>query len=91
MTGKDYTAFFDEYLRQTKLPELKYTIKKHRDKVSFTYQWENAINNFSMPMDIMIDGNAVTITVTTEKQSIVLPYVSDKNYFGEDRYLFDMK
>ena len=91
MTGKDYTVFFDQYLNTTKLPVLKYTIKKHRGKVTFTYEWENAIRNFSMPMDLIIDGNAVTVNVTTEKQTIVLPYVSDKNYLGEDRYLYEME
>lgn len=51
-TGHDLSAFFDQYLRDTRIPVLEYRI---RQGVLF-YRWGNAVENFSMPVRVQING-----------------------------------
>ena len=91
MTGKDYTLFFDQYLNQAKLPVFTFKAKRRGNTTKFTFYWTRCVKNFSMPMDLTIHGKEVHIIVTPEKQTITLPYISDKSDYGNDHYLFDWK
>ncbi|WP_299764907.1 M1 family metallopeptidase [uncultured Dokdonia sp.] len=49
---KDLNAFFNQYLRTTKIPILEY--QKNRNKITFRYI--NAVNGFDMPIQLVING-----------------------------------
>ncbi|WP_299682581.1 M1 family metallopeptidase [uncultured Dokdonia sp.] len=49
---KDLNAFFNQYLRTTKIPVLEY--QKNRNKITFRYS--NAVNGFDMPIQLVING-----------------------------------
>ncbi|MDO5969686.1 M1 family metallopeptidase [Flavivirga aquimarina] len=50
-TGIDLTAFFNQYLRTTKIPTLEYTI----DKNTLKYRWTNTVDKFDMPIQVSIN------------------------------------
>ncbi|MDG1729191.1 MAG: M1 family metallopeptidase [Algibacter sp.] len=51
-TGIDLTAFFNQYLRTTKIPTLEFSIKKKDLK----YRWTNIVENFDMPIQVKINN-----------------------------------
>jgi aminopeptidase N len=51
-TGKDLTAFFDQYLRNTEIPKLEYEF----DGKVLKYRYANVVPDFDMPVRLFIDG-----------------------------------
>jgi aminopeptidase N len=51
-TGIDLTAFFNQYLRDVRIPTLEYKIANSELK----YRWTQIVNGFDMPIQIEIDG-----------------------------------
>jgi aminopeptidase N len=51
-TGLELTAFFDQYLRDHRVPVLEYGF---RDGF-LTYRWSNVVDGFIMPVKVTIDG-----------------------------------
>lgn len=64
-SGIDLTAFFNQYLRTTKIPTLEYSIKNGKLK----YRWINAVENFKMPIQVDIDGKSEWLFPKAEWQS----------------------
>ena len=64
-TGIDLTAFFNQYLRTTKIPTLEYSIKNNILK----YRWTNIVDGFDMPIQIEIDGKSEWLFPNSEFQS----------------------
>ncbi|MFV0531291.1 MAG: M1 family metallopeptidase [Flavobacteriales bacterium] len=48
VTSKDFTTFFNQYLRTTKIPTLEYSIKGDM----LTYRWVNIVKGFDMPVKL---------------------------------------
>ncbi|WP_394805706.1 M1 family metallopeptidase [Nonlabens ulvanivorans] len=76
--GQDLEGFFNQYLRNTKIPKL--VLKKKKNKLS--YHWENIVDNFKLPIRIVIDDEIVLINPTASKQVLKLP--SDKSVIQTD-------
>ena len=55
---------FDQYLRHSKIPELQ--IKKEGD--AFSYRWEADVQNFTMPVDVFVNGKEVRLFPTENWQ-----------------------
>ena len=51
-SGLDLSAFFDQYLRDNRIPVLEYLNYKGK----LAYRWTNCIESFDMPIPIKIDG-----------------------------------
>jgi aminopeptidase N len=66
-TGIDFMPLFDQYLRTTQIPRLKYKLTKKTLKFSYT----NCINGFNMPVKIKTDTE-FWIYPTTQWQTIPL-------------------
>jgi aminopeptidase N len=80
-TGKDLKAFFNQYLRHTKVPKLEYKIVNSKLKFRYT----NCINEFNMPLKIKTD-RVIWIYPKTQWQSIIvdekIKKISiDRNFF----------
>ena len=50
-TGIDLQQFFDQYLRDTRLPTLEYRIKKRK----LFYRWTNIVKGFDMPLKVSVN------------------------------------
>ncbi|HEY9185256.1 MAG TPA: M1 family metallopeptidase [Salegentibacter sp.] len=68
----DLQPVFDQYLRYTDLPELQF--KKENERVG--YRWQADVEEFTMPVDIFIDGTEKRI-FPTESWQFFDPEVED--------------
>jgi aminopeptidase N len=75
--GIDLSKVFDQYLRTTKIPLLKY--QTNGKTVSFRY--ERVVEGFAMPICVRINGKEVSLTPNAATQSFV---------FSEEIKTFDV-
>lgn len=82
-SGSNLTPIFNQYLRHTSIPKLEYqVIKKHLE-----YRWIVDEPEFSMPVDIEINGNKKRIyPETTWKKSDFKLKTSDKIEILKDNF-----
>ena len=78
-SGIDLTAFFNQYLRDTRIPTLEYKIEKKELK----YRWTNIVDNFDMPVQVSIDEKVQWLFPKTNWKT--LPLDSKKTSFSIDR------
>jgi aminopeptidase N len=56
-TGIDLNSFFNQYLRDTRIPILEYSFAEKTLK----YRWTNIVAGFEMPVKVSINGTEVTL------------------------------
>ena len=78
-SGIDLTAFFNQYLRDTRIPTLEYKIEKKE----LNYRWTNIVDNFDMPVQVSIDEKVQWLFPKTNWKT--LPLDSKKTSFSIDR------
>lgn len=61
-SGMDLSAFFNQYLRDVRIPTLEYRIKDQQLK----YRWINTVSGFNMPVHVAINGKDLWLTPTTD-------------------------
>lgn len=62
MAGIPLKNFFDQYLRDYRLPILEYFSRDGE----LNYRWSGCKKNFDMPVDVVIDGKKVRLSPTTK-------------------------
>src|SRR5688572_215290 len=67
--GTDLSKVFDQYLRTTKIPLLKYTV--NGKTLSFSY--ERVVAGFAMPIRVSINGKETVLTPNEVKQTLEFP------------------
>ncbi|QVY64042.1 M1 family metallopeptidase [Polaribacter sp. Q13] len=67
-TGINLTAFFNQYLRDIKIPTLEYSIKNKQLK----YRWANVVANFKMPLKVGVNTKNHWIYPTEKWQTLKL-------------------
>ena len=82
--GVDLSKVFDQYLRTTQIPLLRY--KVDGSKLSFKY--DKVVPGFAMPIRVNINGKAVSITPTESGQTMTSPepintFEVDRNFYVE--------
>ena len=78
----DLSPVFDQYLRDIRIPVLEYEIKDGFLK----YRWNNVIENFKMPVKIIIDETPLLINPTKNYKKIA--YASDELIVDKNFYVF---
>ncbi|MFT5752064.1 MAG: aminopeptidase N [Flavobacteriales bacterium] len=79
----DLTSFFNQYLRETKIPTLDYKLEKGK----LSYRYADVIAGFEMPLDIEIDGEQKRITPTTTWQTEKVGRKAKSVEIGLDYYV----
>jgi aminopeptidase N len=76
------TAFFNQYLRDNRIPVLEYFVKDG----TLTYRWSNCISSFDMPVKVTINGEEKILKPRArpqfekfEKQDVTVKV--DPNYY----------
>lgn len=67
-TGINLKTFFDQYLRDVRIPVLEYYVKGK----SLTFRWNNCVKGFNMPVKISASGEVVNLTPTGRFSTIEL-------------------
>jgi aminopeptidase N len=57
-TGLNLRTFFDQYLRDVRIPVFEYYIRDN----TLTYRWNNCVDGFDMPLRIYVSGKEVNIS-----------------------------
>ncbi|HEY6143262.1 MAG TPA: M1 family metallopeptidase, partial [Flavobacterium sp.] len=60
--GLDLKPFFDQYLRDARIPTLEY---KFRDN-TLSYRWANCVSGFKMPVKVILNGKEKLLKPKTE-------------------------
>ncbi len=81
-TGMNLKPFFDQYLRETKIPVLEYFIKEKKLYV----RWNNVVSDFNMPVRIKLGDQFKWVKPTIGWSSIPIP--SDAITFAVDRNFY---
>lgn len=89
-TGKDLSAFFNQYLRSTSVPTLEYI---QNDK-SMQFRYVNVVQDFDMPIRVFINQKEEWIFPNKEWNSInfetkVAAFEFDPNFYVEFKSLTD--
>jgi aminopeptidase N len=63
--GIDLNPFFNQYLRDIRIPTLEYCFKDEH----LTYKWANCVPGFNMPVKVTVNGNEKLLNPTTEWSS----------------------
>ena len=67
--GIDFSKVFDQYLRTTQIPLLKY----HVNGKSVSFHYENVVKGFAMPIRVSINGKEIQIRPNEAKQTFEFP------------------
>ena len=92
-TGTDYTYFFDQYLRQTKIPVLEVSSWKKGSESGARYRWKADVKGFKMPIRVTTGkGQWGWIFPTTEWQTMELGDLAPEDFAVEkDRFYVDVR
>ena len=59
--GRNLKPFFDQYLRDVRIPKLEYQVKGNK----LTYRWSNTVPDFDMPVKVVVAGKEQWLEPTT--------------------------
>ncbi|MFN0157202.1 MAG: M1 family metallopeptidase [Bacteroidota bacterium] len=92
-TGTDYSYFFEQYLRQAKLPKLEVAIRKKAHAVEVRYRWVADVKEFRMPVKVTAgDDRFVFITPTTEWQTTRMDKLNPQNFrVAVDQFFIEVR
>lgn len=60
--GMDLTPFFNQYLRDTRIPELQYKMNNKQ----LEYRWSNCVDGFNIPVRMLVNNVVKKVNPTTE-------------------------
>jgi aminopeptidase N len=65
-TGRNLSPFFDQYLRDTRIPVFEYSIKENE----LSYRWNNCVRKFDMPVKVYLSGKEKWIYPTSRWSTV---------------------
>uniref|UniRef100_UPI004047B65E M1 family metallopeptidase n=1 Tax=Algoriphagus sp. TaxID=1872435 RepID=UPI004047B65E len=79
--GLNLGKVFDQYLRDVRIPIFEYYFQGEE----LQYRWTNAVKDFDMPVDVLLDGKAVRLQTKTAWQTLevgtVQEVIVDPDYY----------
>ena len=89
----DLSFIFEQYLSCSKLPILRYKIKKKKRDLYFYYKWDAKVSNFNMPVHIIDpDGREHRIFPSFKYKVLQLENVAKSPIkFVENLFLYEKK
>jgi aminopeptidase N len=67
-TGINLKPFFDQYLRDVRIPVFEYNIKGTK----LTFRWNNCVRGFNMPLRITVSGKEMNLSPVTQFATVDL-------------------
>lgn len=81
-TEVDLKPVFDQYLRHENLPELQF----RKDHGRISYRWKAGVDNFTMPVDILVNDKVLRLNPGTEWKKLPAEIMSGDIEIDEDRF-----
>ena len=68
--------FFDQYLRDSRIPVFEYTIdcSDIKNNCKMGYEWGNVVENFKMPIEVIIDGENIFLFADDKMKWLEIDY-----------------
>jgi aminopeptidase N len=81
-TGMDLKPFFDQYLRDVRIPVFEYYVRDG----NLIFRWNNCVPRFNMPLKIWAGGSPLNISPSTRWTTLKLrspdpDIIVDKDYY----------
>ncbi len=84
-TGKDLAAFFNQYLRDTRIPVLEYKL----DKTQLSYHWNNCVDGFNMPLKIKVNDTTKWVNPSMDWKQLEVEagskFETDSNFYVDTK------
>ncbi len=84
-TEKDLSAFFEQYLRTTKIPILEYSIEKD----TLRYRYTNIVEDFDMPIRVFIDKKEEWIFPNSQWKTKTIDALSEKTLLLDKNFYIE--
>jgi len=81
--GMNLKPFFDQYLRDVRIPVFEYFVK---DK-SLTFRWNNCVQGFNMPLKIYVNNKPLTVYPSTRWTTVQLEEAAPEIKVDRDYYV----
>lgn len=84
--GRKLTPFFNQYLRTTQIPVLEYQLNGN----SVSYKWSNVVENFSLPIKVILNSQEKWIKPTKKWNNImvdstIVSFKIDPNFYIDSK------
>ncbi len=87
--GKDFSKYFDQYLRHTTLPQFEYKLTDTPDGLRMEYRWVADVANFDMPLRYAdAKGRLVWFQPTSDWKTTVIPGLTMKTFRLDTQNLY---
>ncbi len=86
-TGFDLNSFFNQYLRDTRIPTLEYSFLGNTLK----YRWTNMVTGFEMPLKVLINGTEVNLHPKSDWKELNSPFKIEKVEVDKNFYVLSNK
>ena len=86
-TGFDLKSFFNQYLRDIRIPTLEYSIKNR----ILNYKWTNIVDGFKMPIKITINNKEQWIYPTYKQKQMDLKSKNSEIKIDPNFYIYTKK
>jgi aminopeptidase N len=91
-TGKEWDAFFEQYLEYPEIPILEYRTSQIGKDLKLDLRWDVAVTGFAMPVLLGDPSDFQLVQPTTNWQSFTLKEVSEKDFkIATDLFLIKPK
>lgn len=80
--GRDFSKYFDQYLRTTDIPRLVYSI----DGKTLSFRFEDVVEGFEIPVKILVNGETHLITASQQPNS--MEFAGEIESFEVDRNFY---
>jgi aminopeptidase N len=81
--GRDLNPFFNQYLRDVRIPHLEYSLQQNR----LHYRWANVVPGFAMPVKVILNKQAQWLSPTTAWQELPAVVVKGKPSLDTNFYV----
>jgi aminopeptidase N len=79
---RDLALFFDQYLRDIRIPMLEYAFRDGR----LMYRWANTVKDFNMPVDVILNGREIRLHPTTALNNMAVNQVDEPRLVLDPNY-----
>lgn len=86
-SGIDLSSFFDQYLRDVRIPTLEYKFNNN----NLSYRWTNCVSGFNMPVKVALNGKIQWLKPQTEWTNLLQTNKNLKLEVDKDFYVNTLK
>lgn len=87
-TGMNLNPFFNQYLRDTRIPILEYSFNEKKIK----YRWTNCVEGFEMPVNAVVNGTEVVLKPKSDWKELdnsfkIEKVTIDRNFYVWSKFM----